>query len=719
MSDPNRANIKEIAAALSVPERTARHRAFKAAWSFEEEILPTGAKRRLYPLATLPKDIYDALIRHRSGCSQPIAIDPAYQPTAAEIRVKAAQTMTPEAQRRMDAKLEIVSALRRFTPEGAKREETRERFAVLYNSRQADVPEWVFETRPHVCRNSLINWEREIAEGELAKLGGRHKGRAGDGTFDLHSGLRDLAIGMFTKNPLLSIAAVRGVARAEYGDRIEIVDEESGEIRERSLPTVRSFQRFVERYKADHPALLAKACDPDLYRSKYEYAAGKMYTDIVRRNQLWEADASPCDVLCVDGRYSIYVVIDVHSRWPRVRVTRTPRSSAILLLIRDCILGWPGRPETAWGVPEVLKTDNGSDFTSVHFKDVIRRIGIDQRLCAPYSPKQKACVERMIGTIQHVFMPLQPGYVGASVADRKTIEARKAFAQRLGQDDRDAFRVELTAAELQSRLNDWVEHVYVNEPHDGLGGKTPFMTRASYRGRLSQIQGEGALETLLAAPPKGDGTRVVTSKGVSVDNIDYYNGNPMPGEMVHVRLDPDDLGRIYVYRGDPWEFAGVAINPERAGVSRAEVAAKVKAEQKAVLDEGMKGIRAAQRSINSASVGLSVIDAAKRRNGSVTPFPSRFEPHVTPDLEATENAASVGKRLPKQKLTKAQEARREAMVAEFVRPPDPPPPDPRTSRLERAGRIAAGEVVDADEAAWLNRYRSTPEYRAAAMLAAP
>ena len=66
MSSPAAVTIKEIAAALGMPGRTAGDRASKGKgdWPYREEITPTGAKRRLYPIATLPEPIREALLAH-------------------------------------------------------------------------------------------------------------------------------------------------------------------------------------------------------------------------------------------------------------------------------------------------------------------------------------------------------------------------------------------------------------------------------------------------------------------------------------------------------------------------------------------------------------------------------------------------------------------------------------------------------------------------------
>jgi putative transposase len=719
MPDPNRATIKEIAEALSISKSQAERKASGGNWPYDEEAI-RGGRRRLYPLATLPGDIYAALVVHRSGVRLPSAaeIDPEYRPTALELYQREVQGLDPSRQRRMDARLEILAAYDSFIDgREIRRNDSLIRFSDLYNRGQIPVAPWIRDELSHICRGSLINWDKERKGGKLRALAGRYGGRKDTSIFDLHEKLRATVIGFITEKPSAKISAAYAAAKALVGMVLDVVDPKTGVVSQRPLPHKRSFERFIENYKANNKALFSKATNPDEYRNKYEYAAGEMYKDIIRRNQLWEIDASPADVMCTDGRYSIYVCLDIHSRWPRVRVTKTPKAAVALLLVRECIVGWPGRSETAWGVPDELSTDNGSDFTANHFKDTLRRLGINQHICNPYSPKEKAAVERMIGTIQQQFMELQPGFVGHNVTDRRLIEARKAFAQRLGQDDKDAFCVELTADELQQRLNDWVEKVYVHTPHEGLGGKTPFEVRTAYRGRLARIEGDGALEMLLAAPADGDGTRTVTKKGVQVSRIDYYHGALMPGESVHVRLDPDDLGKIYVYRGEPWEFVGIAINPEREGVSRVAVAAEVKARQKDALADGMKEIRKAQRSIDMKSVSLEVNAAGEARNGSLAAFPVKADSHSTPDIAAAVRASNAkrGKPPKESPITPAEQARMDALAAELAAPKATVVTmSPKASQFKRAlgieDRIKLGAPVDDKERTWLADFQQSSTY---------
>lgn len=700
------ATIKEIAEALGLSLSQAKRRAAKCAWPFSEEVIPTGGKRRLYPLFDLPKDVRGAVLAFWAG--RRTAVGAPYAPTPSASNARDLGDISEGGLRRMDAMLEILAELDRWRQAHPKVPKFGgfEAFSALYNARKIDLPDWVYEARPTVSKNTLHTHERLRGQGKLRAMGGQFGNRRGTGVFERCSPLRALVEGVINQRPRMGATAVRKIALTELGKTVEVIHPETGGVRPAPMPSVKSFERFIAAWKQENKALHAAITDPDKYNSAYRYAAGAMYGDIMRRNQLWEIDASPADAMCLDGRWSIYVMVDVFCRWPKVRVTRTPKTAAALLLVRDSIIDW--------GFPETLRTDNGSDFTSKHFRNTVRRMGIQQEVCPPFTPEAKACVERTIGTIQRSFMEMQPGYVGHSVMERKAIEARKSFAQRLGQDDTDAFCVELTGAELEKRLNAWIENVYVHEPHDGLGGKTPFEIRSAYRGRISRLDGngEGALEHLLMAPPDKP-TRVVGKEGVKVNGIDYYLREAflMPGETVHVRLDPDDLGKIYVYRDDPWSFIGVAINPEREGVSRKEVAKRVQAEQAKAITEGKKRIRKAMRGVNLATVSLKMSQQGAEHAASLVAFPEKASEYSTADMEAAALAARAGRTPDPSPRTAADDEAQAALVADFAAAREQLRPETAEQKYDRwqalEARVQAGATLGESEARFHRLFRQS------------
>ncbi|MCM0751920.1 hypothetical protein DEA98_13500 [Brucella pseudogrignonensis] len=142
------------------------------------------------------------------------------------------------------------------------------------------------------------------------------------------------------------------------------------------------------------------------------------YRHVTRINQMWMIDASPVDALCVDGRWTMYACVDVATRRYIITYSKTPRSEAVCLLIRRAIL--------EWGVPEVIKTDNGSDFVAAATMRLLTDLDIKPDTSHAYSPAEKGIVERAIKTYQHEVAPQLPGYVGHNVADRKAVESKRA-----------------------------------------------------------------------------------------------------------------------------------------------------------------------------------------------------------------------------------------------------------------------------------------------------
>ncbi|MBZ9794328.1 Mu transposase C-terminal domain-containing protein [Mesorhizobium sp. ES1-4] len=185
-------------------------------------------------------------------------------------------------------------------------------------------------------------------------------------------------------------------------------------------------------------------------------------------------------------------------------------------------------------------------------------------MTSPYSPQQKGHVERVIKTFQHDLGPLLPGFVGHSVADRKAIEDRKSFAQRLGESEAETFGVSLTGLDLQKRIDDWAATIYQHKPHEGLQGVTPFNAALASDRPVRKVDAR-ALDLLLMPVAGQDGQRTVTKLGIRVDGYHYLAATIMVGTAVFVRMDPNDAGRAYAFAHDGAEFLEEVVCPELSG----------------------------------------------------------------------------------------------------------------------------------------------------------
>lgn len=573
----NPLTVTEISEALGIHERKVRERAEREGWHFKlgDASAAGGRRPHLYTLELLPQDVREKYAGRLIAAADYAARIVKLEPEPETPRLTAAQS------KRNAARHAVIDALRVFhKAKGGGVLDARTAFAALYNSRSVHLPDWVYETVPRCSAKSLQRWDEYRERGDERAMAGRYKGAKGSGAFDRCAELRSLVAGLITQQPHLSTQHVRAFAAARLGETVRSDDGKA-----LPLPHLRSFQRWVAAWKADHAELFTFATDPDAWRNKFRPVGGDAYGHVQRLNQLWEGDGSPADALCTDGRYSLYAWIDIYSRSMRVFVVRQVSSQSLLAGLRHCI--------EAWGVPETIRTDRGSDYISGHARRTLRNLGIEQDVLPGHSPDLKGIVERAIETVQHDFMVLQPGFVGHNVADRKQIEARRSFAQRQGLSDEKAFCVALTGAELQARVDAWVTRVYDRRPHGGLDGRSPFEMRSTWPEPVRRISEAGALEMLLA-PPASGATRTAQRRGIRVDNIWYMAPELDVGRQYEVRLDPEDLARIYCYRLDG-AFVCAAVNPERAGLSRNEVAARVKAVKKRHLQDGMADLRKAQR----------------------------------------------------------------------------------------------------------------------------
>ena len=106
-------------------------------------------------------------------------------------------------------------------------------------------------------------------------------------------------------------------------------------------------------------------------------------------------------------------------------------------------------------VPDEITLDHGKNYISQDVKDGCELLGITIGLARPYTPTDKAHVERVFGTINHGFVQRLPGYKGPDIHSRgvrKYVEDGAFY----------------TLDEIDALFAAWVAVEYQNAPHDGL-----------------------------------------------------------------------------------------------------------------------------------------------------------------------------------------------------------------------------------------------------------
>jgi len=430
------------------------------------------------------------------------------------------------------------------------------------------------------------------------------------------------------------------------------------------FPSESAVGRYIKNYRNVHAALFEHLANPDKWRSDRMLAFGSASEHITRLNQVWELDSTVGDVMLKDGRHCVIGVIDVFSRRLKLLVSKTSKAMAVAALTRNAILDW--------GVPEKAHTDNGADYASKHMIRVFDALGIIQEFCDPFQPQQKPHIERSFRTFSHSICELLPGFVGHSVADRKGIEARRSFAQRM-MEGGDPVEISLTALEFQAICDRWLTAIYHEDKHAGLNDRTPSQVARAWTGEVRRISDVRALDVLLSEAPGGDGLRTVGKKGVSVDNIIYQApefGAMVDGlHQVKVLLDAADLGVIHCYEPATGEFICVAMDPIRKGIDRAEMAAKGRAIQKQVMNDGIKYLKGVAKEAATQGIYEEIMAHREEKIANTVELPRLAMEYSTPALEQASLAAEAmaGKRKEPLQLTPDEFAHSESILMELER----------------------------------------------------
>lgn len=627
-----------------------------------------------YLFATLPEDLRNAIIAKLTA-DAPIGVMPAIP------------TPPKKSDARNAAKIMILQDFYKYQKnQGLSQTTAIQAYPGHYRAHALHCPDVMpYNVYKTLCEKTLYRWLKKKPEELKGKYGGR-KGtstlyRANDGKVAIR------IAALLSDNRHYNGRHIRDAIRAEFGNQLEVAGKMV------DMPVLRSFERHVSEWKKENAQLFTAITAPGEFKNKMRIAVGVADAHIERLNQQWQIDASPADALCTDGRYSIYGIIDLWSRRVKFSVSKTAKTEASLLLVRKAIMDW--------GLPETIKTDNGSDFISHRFKTALFMLGIEQEISAPFSPEQKGFIERMIGNAQRDLMAILPGFSGHNVADRKRIQDQKEFAARLGESDRDAFEVEMTAEQLQATLNHWVEG-YHNRVHSRTG-EAPALRAAQWAEAVRIPENERALDILLAPLASNGGARSVTKSGIQIDNFKYISAETIPyiGKRVLVRHDPDDMGIIHAF-DDNNNFLFAATNYTLENVDRKALSRELKAVQKAFLKEGKAPINQERRTMDRMATAQAILNV--RAQTTIATLPNRTEKYSN---HAMDEAARAGAKTPIQTRTReealAQQERTRARMAEAANPKKEykTAADYQAQLEELLTRREKGEVITEAEIGWL------------------
>lgn len=284
---------------------------------------------------------------------------------------------------------------------------------------------------------ALIRWRRELSRGGHSpqSLAPRYDRRGGKGQLRFDAEVKrelDAVIENFYLTP------DGESAKAAY-DIFEARLLEQNRWRaaadQLKIPSYSTFLRRIYQYDAYD----ITAAREGARAAGIKYRHSSLNSELHGFNECWEVDHAKMDILIVDPRSSQVVA----RPWLTVMIEHRTRSimgfhismgggstQSVLSCLRHSI-----RPKTylkelspevqgewpCFGMPLVVKCDNGPEFHSHTLKAVGEELGIEFIFCPTKKPWFKARVERFFGTLTRGLLQRLPGATGHTTKARKDV----------------------------------------------------------------------------------------------------------------------------------------------------------------------------------------------------------------------------------------------------------------------------------------------------------
>jgi putative transposase len=418
-----------------------------------------------------------------------------------------------------------------------------EKFLIIRPYLEEDVPLSKLADYHGLSLSTLKRWVKSYRDEGLAGLERTKRSDTG-ARRSLTPELEHLTEALLLKKPPLSVAAI-------HRKVVEVA--RSKKVTEPSYRVIWDIVRNVD------PALVRLARDGNkAYNQEYELVIRREAT---APNEIWQADHTPLDIVLIDQKGLprkpwLTIIIDDFSRVICGYYLSFDAPCAIntALALRQAI--WK-KKDSKWqvcGIPDVLYSDNGSDFKSEHIEQVAADLKIQLKNSIPGRPQGRGRVERFFGTVNQLLLMNLSSYAPPGTPAPEAVltleEFTPLFERFVIDEDHQRIHSSIGVAPIER----WVNNGFLPRLPDSLE----------------------QLDILLLTVAK---TRKVRRDGIHFQALIYIEPTlaAYVGEEVTIRYDPRDLAEIRVYHNDA--FLCRAICHELAGqsVSLKEI---IKARQK-------------------------------------------------------------------------------------------------------------------------------------------
>jgi putative transposase len=338
----------------------------------------------------------------------------------------------------------------------------------------------------------------------------------------------------------------------------EIAQENLSLVNKLAAPSYRTFVRCIERWTTPYDLVLkregAKAAE-QLGRHVRRAPQATMPLQVV------EIDHTPLDILLIDEAGNLESgdrrnTKNVHRVWltlARCQATKmifgwhiSPERPSWTSVMATLKMGIQRKsleglrvnsPYPVFGVPTVLKMDNGTEFHSRSLRAAAGQLRMELRYMPRGKPHLKGGIERTLGVIARDFLAFLPGRTFSNPQVRGDYPSGKFAA--------------VTLPKVNELFAIYVIDIMHNKPMGALLGRTPLQVWESLSGfDVRMPPNADELDAILALTID----RTVTSVGVTFLGLVYQSAElqgirkrvGLMGKLLMVKVDPYDLGSVLV-----------------------------------------------------------------------------------------------------------------------------------------------------------------------------
>ncbi|MED5509222.1 MAG: transposase family protein [Pseudomonadota bacterium] len=296
------------------------------------------------------------------------------------------------------------------------------------------------------------------------------------------------------------------------------------------------------------------------------FKAYKKGSTATRPLEIVEIDHTPVDLMVVDeesriplGRPTLTSLIDKFSRMVvGFYFSFTPPSTlSVIECLRHAILPKTGLKELypslnndwpAHGIPETIVVDNGKEFFSADFKEIIRSLGMNIVRSPVKNPTYKGAVERHFRSVADDLLKNKPGKTFSNIFEKGEYDPKKHAVISLSS------LIEITHLWIVDQINDTPNRSINTTPRRKWDSAISL-----YPVRLPK-----SIEAFNLSLGKIT-TRKIQHYGIDFESL-RYNSDELSlirrqhtGEVT-IKYDPNDLSRIYVLNPLEPEYLVVPCN---------------------------------------------------------------------------------------------------------------------------------------------------------------